>query len=76
MEPPDGCQKKTVGGGSGCKAGRKTGCSQVQSRSPLGRSVMVLNLMWAVMGSQWREMKSGVTWERLGRLKIRRAAAF
>ena len=34
------------------------------------------NLMRAVMGSQWREMKSGVTWECLGRLKTRQATVF
>ena len=34
------------------------------------------NLMRAVMGSQWREMKSGVTRECLGRLKTRQATVF
>ena len=52
------------GGGWGCKAGGETWCSRVQSRSPLGRSV------------PGREMRSGVTWERLGRLKTRRAVVF
>uniref|UniRef100_A0A0E9XZW9 Uncharacterized protein n=1 Tax=Anguilla anguilla TaxID=7936 RepID=A0A0E9XZW9_ANGAN len=32
--------------------------------------------MRAITGSQWRVVSRGVTWECLGRLKTRRAAAF
>ena len=39
-------------------------------------STRVLNLIRAVMGSQWREMRRGVTWECLGRMKTRWPAAF
>ena len=44
------------------------GSSPITARKVTTR---VLNLIWAVMGSQWKEMRSGVTWERLGRLKTR-----
>ena len=43
----------------------------------LKASVVVLNLMQTATGSQWRSRRRrGVTWENLGRLKTRRAAAF
>ena len=70
----DACQKKTEGRWWGCRAGGETGFAVPFTARKV--STRVLNLIRAVMGSQWREMRSRVTWERLGRLKTRRAAAF
>ena len=42
----------------------------------LKASTIVLNQKRAATGSQWRSWRRGVTWENLGRLKTRRAAAF
>ncbi len=39
-------------------------------------SISVLKLMRAATGSQYKEMKRGVTWALLGLLKTSRAAAF
>ena len=75
MGPPDGCQKKTVGGGV-----RLEQRLDVVGCSPVHHSEGQYQGLESDTGRDGKPVegdnRSGVTWERLGRLKTRRVAAF